>query len=148
MRFKKIGWCLALLSRLCCFCLFLVPGFAVFGVKDVFFCQMETSKKTLNISKAGKKQREDVKFVWKHWQLLFWGVCCRKLSSVFAVAPKCPRVNTQKIEANDCSVALLSILKIPKIAIEALKAAPNHVAPWRRCGKHCLRTGSGWGRVV
>ena len=63
MRFKKIGWRLALLSRLCCFCLFLVPAFAVFGVKDVFFCQMETSKKTLNISKAGKKQREDVKFV-------------------------------------------------------------------------------------
>ena len=58
------------------------------------------------------------------------------------------RVNTQKIEANDCSVALLSIPKIPKIAIEALKAAPFHVAPWRRCGKHCLRTGSGWGRVV
>ena len=114
MRFKKIGWCLALLSRLCCFCLFLVPAFAVFGVKDVFFCQMETSKNTLNISKAGKKQREDVKFVWKHWQLLFWGVCCRKLSSVFAVAPKCPRVNTQKIEANDCSVALLSIPKNSK----------------------------------
>ena len=101
-----------------------------------------------SIFRKREKQREDVKFVWKHWQLLFWGVCCRKLSSVFAVAPKCPRVNTQKIEANDCSVALLSIPKIPKIAIEPLKAAPFHVAPWRRCGKHCLRTGSGWGRVV
>ena len=55
------------------------------------------------------------------------------------------RVNTQKIEANDCSVALLSI---PKIAIKRLKVAPIHVAPWRRCGKHCLRTGSGWGREV
>ena len=36
--------------------------FAVPGVKDVFLCQTETSKKTLNISEERQKQR-DVKFV-------------------------------------------------------------------------------------
>ena len=47
-----------------------------------------------SISRKRQKQR-DVKFVWNRWQLLFWGVYCRERSSVFPVAQKSHRVNTQ-----------------------------------------------------
>ena len=63
----------------------------VAGAKDVFPCQTESSKKTLNIS---TKTKGTVKFVWNLWQLVFRGVYCRGRSSVFAVVQKCHNVNT------------------------------------------------------